>query len=539
MVIALLQGFSVKKIIALICLAAVLSACSNDSENGQITPPVLRNWEENVFFNSTNYSDRCANPRSGTNPLTGAPVADRQGRVVDENNWLRSIHNEFYLWYQDINDQDPGLFSSPTLYFPELRSQELSETMSGQDKDRFHTFENTEVLANRILSGIQPGYGVHFVIQGDIPNREVHVAYVEDGSSAAAQGFARGTQVLTVDGETIATTNNVEALLAGLFPESVGETHNFTIRQLDTSETSTSLTSADITLTPVRFAGAVAGTNIGYILFNEHVATAESLLIDAINLLNSLNANQDVIIDLRYNSGGILDIASEFAYMVAGDEATTRENETGKTFERFSFNDRFTDLPFNPLNGSSLIVPFYDEVIGFSENLTPDEPLPSLNAQRVVVITSAESCSASESFINGLLGAEVTVFQMGTTTCGKPYGTLPLDNCGTTYLFTQFEGFNELDNGGFELSDGFTPGDNPAVGVGVPGCIVEDDFANALGDPAEANIANAINYLQNAACLAPPVVTTSQTPSIQSSNTKPALNSTLQNPNRLNTKIIF
>ena len=52
------------------------------------------------------------------------------------------------------------------------------------------------------------------------------------------------------------------------------------------------------------------------------------------------------------------------------------------------------------------------------------------------------TCSASESIINGLRGVNVQVIQIGSTTCGKPYGFYPEDNCGTTYFSIQFKGVN-------------------------------------------------------------------------------------------------
>ena len=70
--------------------------------------------------------------------------------------------------------------------------------------------------------------------------------------------------------------------------------------------------------------------------------------------------------------------------------------------------------------------------------------MPTLNLTRVYVLTTADTCSASESIINGLKGAGVTVNQIGVTTCGKPYGFYPQDNCGTTYFSIEFRGVNEF-----------------------------------------------------------------------------------------------
>ena len=60
----------------------------------------------------------------------------------------------------------------------------------------------------------------------------------------------------------------------------------------------------------------------------------------------------------------------------------------------------------------------------------------------MTVLTGPDTCSASESVINGLRGVDVEVNLIGGPTCGKPYGFYPQDNCGTTYFAIQFQGVN-------------------------------------------------------------------------------------------------
>ena len=76
------------------------------------------------------------------------------------------------------------------------------------------------------------------------------------------------------------------------------------------------------------------------------------------------------------------------------------------------------------------------------------------------------------------------MYIIGSTTCGKPYGFYPTDNCGTTYFRIQFRGENAANFG--DYTDGFSPANTTAnVGTTVPGCSVADDFTHELGDPAE------------------------------------------------------
>jgi carboxyl-terminal processing protease len=112
-------------------------------------------------------------------------------------------------------------------------------------------------------------------------------------------------------------------------------------------------------------------------------------------------------------------------------------------------------------------VPFYSTRRGFS--VPSGQPLPTLGLARVTVLTGPDTCSASESVVNGLRGVGVTVNLVGGATCGKPYGFYPQDNCGTTYFAIQFKGVNQAGFG--DYGDGF-----------APTCTVADDFDHQLGD---------------------------------------------------------
>jgi hypothetical protein len=252
------------------------------------------------------------------------------------------------------------------------------------------------------------------------------------------------------------------------------------------------MTSANITLTPVQSVSIIATPtgNVGYLVFNDHIATAEQALVDAVNQLNS-SGIVDLVIDLRYNGGGYLDIASEFAYMIAGAAATA-----GRTFELLQFNNKHPTT--DPVTGQPLApIPFHNRTLGFS--IPAGQLLPTLNLPRVFVLSGPNTCSASESIVNSLRGVDVEVIQVGSTTCGKPYGFYATDNCGTTYFTIQFRGVNEKNFG--DYSDGFSPANNVgAGGVSVPGCSVGDDFSRALGDPLEARFAAALDYRENPTC---------------------------------------
>ena len=127
------------------------------------------------------------------------------------------------------------------------------------------------------------------------------------------------------------------------------------------------------------------------------------------------------------------------------------------------------------------------------------------------VLTGGGTCSASEAIINGLRGVGVEVIQIGSTTCGKPYGFYPTDNCGTTYFTIQFRGENAAGFG--DYSDGFSPQNTAGTaGVAVPGCSIADDFTKQLGDPTEDRFAAALQYRENETCPTASGVVTGELP---------------------------
>ena len=437
-----------------------------------------------VFPSASEFAALCANPRTGGFP-------DRPGTFVDENNWLRSWSNNLYLWYDEIVDVDPVLH--PTRRYFDLMKT-FAVTPSGADRDQFHFTYSTDRWRQLSQSGVSSGYGLAFAILARRPPRDVRVAYIEPDSPASRANLSRGARILTVDGANVAY-GSAAALNAAFFPAGTGETHTFEIRDLGASAQRTvRLTSAVITSDPVQNDQTIetsSGT-VGYMLFNDHIATAERAIVDAVTEFEQAGID-DLVLDLRYNGGGYLAIASQMAYMIAGSSAR------GQTFEEIRFNDKHPT--FNPVTGRALLpIPFYDETIGLS--VPSGRALPSLNLSRVFVLTGGGTCSASESIMNGLRGIDLEVIQIGATTCGKPYGFYAIDNCGTTYFSIQFQGVNAKGFG--DYPDGFSPQNtNRVEGVSVPGCVVGDDFDHALGDVDEARFKAALRYRTDPTCSAP------------------------------------
>lgn len=477
-----------------ICLITILllmlSACggsSSGNENVEINQTNI--WNPGTFHSEGGFAQRCINPRGGINSVTGRAFGDIQGTVLDENNWLRSWSNNWYLWYKEISDQDPAGFSHPEEYFPELKT--FATTSSGKAKDQFHFTIPTDEYQQQSQSGISAGYGVTFSLLSNTPPRQLVVAYTEPNSSATSVSvdLLRGTKVIEVDGYDLVNSLNstdFDPINAGLFPQTIGETHVFKVQDTGSDLIrSITMTSSVVTSQPVQNVKTIAsGVNkVGYLLFNDHIATAEQQLIEAVKQFKS-EAIDELVIDLRYNGGGALYIALELGSMIAG-----REPINGQNLGALKYNDKHTDQNQNYL--------FLTHTPSFSPN--PGIELPTLDLSRVFVITGSGTCSASESIINGLRGVDLEVIQIGNTTCGKPYGFNPVDNCGTTYFSINFEAVNA--KGFSDYADGFSPVDAIQTGgVKLPGCSVPDDYAHQLGSTSEGRLSTSLFYIENNTC---------------------------------------
>jgi carboxyl-terminal processing protease len=450
--------------------AALLASCGGGGDSG--SSPL---GGGNGLPSSASLAQQCAVPRS----------TDSQGSLATEKAFLRSWIDESYLWYLDVRalsatTLDATMYATPLDYFAALKTP--LTTASGKPKDQFHFTYDTPTWIALSQSGVAFGYGFQLaLVKATTPDRVGIVAFTEPGTPATTNSITRGAAIVTVDGVDLANGTDVATLNAGLFPTAAGA-HTFTIRDLGAATTRTvTITAQAITETPVQNVMTLPAPNasVGYMLFNDHIATAEAQLVAGINTLKAAGVT-DLVLDLRYNGGGFLDIASELAYMIGGSHTS------GAFFERVNYNDR------NPFNQTlaQRTTDFHSTGEGFS--VPTGQTLPTLNLSRVFVLTSADTCSASEAIVNGLRGAGVTVNLIGGTTCGKPYGFFPKDNCNTTYFAIQFQGVNNVGFG--DYADGFTP---------AAACVVADDFTHALGDPAENQLEVALGLRNTGACTPP------------------------------------
>lgn len=482
--------------------ALSLTACGGGSSGGSttggsgggggntITAPT---WVAGQFPAEGTLKNFCQIPRTGIDPFTQQPYPDRAGTSMHEKMWLRSWTNNTYLWYSEVPDNNPANFSV-LAYFNQLKTTQLTD--SGSLKDNFHGAEETAVYQQRTQSGVSAGYGINWLVGSRTPPRSLVISYTETSSPAAVAGLVRGDKLLSINGISFVSDNSdagIAVINNALSPSAVGQSFNFVFESVSGQRKEVTMTSANVASSPVQNVQVLdteAG-KVGYMQFNSYIALAQPQLINAVQQFAEENINE-LVIDLRYNGGGLLALASQLGYMVTGPNIIQ-----DRIFERTIFNDKHPNI--NPVTGRPLsAIPFYSKEIDYEAGVLKATDLPALNLSRVFILSTDNTCSASEALVNGLRGIDVEVVLIGGKTCGKPYGFYPTDNCGTTYFTVQFSGINAKGFG--EYSDGFVPKSNPVFAADVKGCPLPDDLSKQLGDPEERLLNAAVHYAKNGSC---------------------------------------
>ena len=205
----------------------------------------------------------------------------------------------------------------------------------------------------------------------------------------------------------------------------------------------------------------------------------EQQLIDAITVLKDA-AIDELILDLRYNGGGYLDISAELGTMIVGDTAL------GAIYKEMIFNDKLTS------NNQSRFFPSI--VYGFSATI--GATLPKLNLSKIYILSTGNTASASEALINGLRGIDVEVILIGEPPLVNPMASIPQTIVALPTLPFSLKVpmpkallimrwlYSEEDNGTDQ----------------VVGCRVADDLGKALGDANENMLSTALHHIQNSSC---------------------------------------
>ena len=390
----------------------------------------------------------------------GGGTAPTDCSVGGQKAWLGAYMNEWYFWYRISPQPDPAPYADVQSYF-----DALLYTGSSADfpRDRYSGSQTTESFNRFFGDGATLGYGIS--VAGLELNRNgalpLLVRYVEALSPAAALGVQRGDRVLTVNGRPVSELIVADDF-AVLTPQQAGDILSLTLRRNGVDRT-LNVSAAIFNLTPVTgttVTTTAGGRRLGYVAVKDMVSQALAPLETTFSRFVAEGV-QDLVLDLRYNGGGLVSTGATLASYIAG----ARGN-----------NLNYASLLYNDKRASSNNTSYRFSAQG-----------SALNLPRVFVLMGRRTCSASEQVINGLRGAGVEVVAVGETTCGKPVGFLPTSACGRTYSVVNFESVNQRNEGRY--FDGF-----------APTCVVAEDFSVAQGGNADPLMTAAKRAADTGAC---------------------------------------
>lgn len=323
--------------------------------------------------------------------------------------------NLYYLWQEDVPDLSDDRFANQTELNAYLSQNNEPITLFNHLRvdtsiDRFSVIYSDYRVLEGILSGTTGNNGVDFALryeQGSSTDIFGWVRYILPNSDASNKDIHRGDIFYAVNGTPLTVSNYQQLLSAQTYTLDLADYDNGNITPNGQSVT---LTKATYSENPVYINEAfnVGSHKIGYLMYNGFYPNYDLAMNQAFAQLDSQNIT-DLVLDLRYNSGGSIQTATYLASMITGQF-------TNQLFAKEQWNDKLMDY-WNDNNPETLSNRFTDEINGNS--------IHSLNLGTVYILTSRSTASASELVIN-CLKPYVNVVQIGDVTTGKNVGSVTL-----------------------------------------------------------------------------------------------------------------
>ncbi|GAA4822186.1 S41 family peptidase [Sphingosinicella ginsenosidimutans] len=442
-------------------LSAFLAACGGGGSGGGFsgsTPPGAGN--------------------GGTPPSTGTCA------LRSRQQWALAQLREWYLFPETLPaNLDPAGYSTLEDYVDALTANARS-----QGKDRFFTYVTSRSAEDAFNNqGASAGFGIQLGF--DSAANRVFVIDAYEGAPALAAGIDRGTEILAV-GTSSGNLQNVSTLLASggsqafidaLGPSTAGTTRVLRVNDAANGTREVTITKADYSLQPVspRFGAQIINDNghrVGYVNLRTFISTADQQLSAAFASFRAQGITE-IIVDLRYNGGGLIDTADHFGDLLGGNRAST---------------DVFETMAFRPEKSSYNTTHFF--------RAQPQSVSPT----RIAFIGTGGTASASELVINGMVPfLHANAALIGTNTYGKPVGQIAIDQteCDDRFRIIAFSLQNAAHNGNYF---------NGLASTVEASCRASDDIGHQMGDPAEASTRQALDFVEGRGTCTPITAATTQ-----------------------------
>ena len=370
-----------------------------------------------------------------------------------KNLYVRDVMSDIYLWYATMPNVNPTSYESPEEYLEAVRYRALDSTFS---------YITSRAANDAFYSDSQfIGFGLSTIVN----DAEMRVTQVFPESPALEAGLSRGDRIVEIGGKLVTALVASGEIGSAFGPSDIGvEIDIAFVNQAGTRReghmVKRLVTIPTVSLTKIYNVG---GRRIGYIFFRNFVQPSYEALDQAFAELSTTGVD-DLVLDLRYNGGGLVSVAQYLAGYIGG------KRTDGLVFAEYFHNDKNT---------------FRNRIIRF-------ETRPqALTLDRLIVVTTGGSASASELVINALRPF-IPVVVVGSRTYGKPVGQYGIEFCDKLLAPVSFALRNA--NGQGDFFDGFSPD-----------CAAPDDAEHQLGDPAEGSLKEALTFATTNACSPKPL----------------------------------
>lgn len=388
----------------------------------------------------------------------------RPANELDLNDFIWKAMNAFYLNKSEITDLANDRFTNNEDYSTYLKGFSTPEQLFDSlttPTDRFSIIVSDFRTLENTLNGVRIENGMRFALVEIENTQDVfgYVRYVLPNSPAENLGVTRGMLFNKVNGIRLNVNTNFSVLFSG---------NNYTISLAELENNSLTDTNIEYELNKVQLTEQVIHKTevfesneikVAYLMYNGFRSTQEAELNAVFGEFASQGVNE-LVLDLRYNSGGDLRTSVDLSSMITGQFA-------GQLFATQQFNENFED-----------------ELINFTTQNRNGSSLNSLNLSRVFILTSPSTASASEMVISGLT-PYINVIQIGTSTVGKYQASTTLydsdnfrrQNASVTHRYALQPIISKLQN-----ANGFTDFDEGLI----PDIELKEDFNN-LGELGSEN----------------------------------------------------
>lgn len=401
----------------------------------------------------------CGGGDSAVGPLAGTDACSTNAQK-------QYVLDQLYLWYL-WNDLLPaginiGDYASAEELVSRVTLELGPKDTNGDPIDFFSSVGSLQADTEFFGEGKYEGFGFSWRF-ADAALTDFRITRTFSASPAAVGGLSRGHQVLTLNTRAVGEIEAAEGINAFF---NANDTVDFEVQPLVGAVYSSTITKAVVTIDPVPqwWVRDVNGRNVGYLELSTFISTADPVFNTAFQAFNAANVDA-VILDLRYNGGGLVSTAELLGDYLGGVVANT---------------DVFSITEFNADRAAANNHTEFFELLSNSISLT-----------QLVVIATRGTASASELVTNGMI-PHVDVAIVGDSTFGKPVGQIGLEFCDKILRPTSFKIANSLGDGDYF---GGLPVD----------CVAADDLSVAIGDDLDPNMIAAMSYLNTGAC---PVVMT-------------------------------